>query len=375
MCVAGLVFWTPSELVEVMGTVAPDYAAFKVLMQRVEDGGIAVHSAALLLPELFAGTDPGLRHTCLSVPDAGSNPDSRRAWVMHLPWQEQGHKAMLEEVQGGHKRRGGPKKRKVREEGAVGAETTAKAPRSARKVKPASYADVDGDATGCEDHDVGCERMLAVPVQAADVAPSRRFRARSAALAAEMDASPDQAPSHVAGSVHSRGAGAGQCITEAAGADADLHGETAAMRAHGGEATPEAVLKTVARAGAGARAPAMQSPGLALSGGKQRVVDTAVVSDQAAARADCQGGAPSHSGRNRRRGLLDPAFSVDLPVAAAPATPDPIIPAGSSMPGEVRTVAEGCASKSPGLKASKSRPLEKLSLLERLRAGLESDSD
>lgn len=374
-CFVGLVFWTPAELVEVLGAVAPDYAAFKVLMQRIEDGAIAVHSAAVLVPELFAGGDPGLRHTCLGVPDAGGDPDGRHTWVMHLPWQEQGHKSMLEDMHGGGKRRGGPRKRKAHQEGAVNAETTAKAHRRAHKVTPAPKAGMGRDATGCEVGQVGCQGLPAVPVQTADAAPSRRTLAWTRAGSAERDAAPDRAPRQAAGSLDSRRADTGQRISDAAQADAALRDDTAAMRAHDGEATPEVIRKTVAGEGRGARAPAVQGPGLPHPHGQGRVVETAVLSAEAAPRVECQGGPTSQSRRNRRRGLLDPAFAPDLPPAPAPATPDAILPVGSSTPGEVQNVAEGGASKSPGFRASKSQALEDRSLLERLRAGLESDSD
>lgn len=346
---------------EALGAVAPDYKACKALVRRLAGGSVALHSAAVLLPELFAGGDPGLAQTCLDVPEGDG--DSRHAWVMGLPWQEQGHKAMVEEIRRGSRAQKASRKRKGPRNGDEG--TPAKVSRRTRK--------------GQAGEEVGAVRVEEAARGGADATPVQRLRARSRALAAELAVSKDDLRKDGATITLSPGQDAAQGSPQQAGTD--LHGDVqpaAGPNRSGAVLEPDLPVRTMAQAACYNTMARAVSGSPSLAGGTQDVGSPPVLSGHVAAPGHCQASGSGQPRRARRRGLMDPAFAVDVSgsaVAPAPA----VAPAGSPeapvVPSVVHSVPERRATKYPALKATQSQPLEKPSLLERLRAGLESDSD
>ena len=358
-CLAGLVFWTRNELVDALGAVAPDYEACKALVRRLASGSVALHSAAVLLPELFAGGDPGLAQTCLDVPDGDG--DSRHAWVMGLPWQEQGHKAMVEEIRRGSRGQKASRKRKGPRDGDEG--TPAQASRRTRKGQAGEEAGAAEEAA----------------LGGADATPVRRLRARSRALAAELAASKGDLQPDGATVTLSPERDAVQGSPQQAGTD--LHGDVqpaAGPNSSGAVLEPDLPVRTMAQAACSNTMARAVSGSPSLAGGTQGVGSPPVLPGHVASPGHCQASGSSQPRRARRRGLMDPAFAVDVSGSAAARAPA-VAPAGSPeaavVPGVVHRVPESRATKCPALKATQSQALEKPSLLERLRAGLESDSD
>eukprot|EP00892_Ulva_mutabilis_P006390 jgi/Ulvmu1/4122/UM019_0101.1 len=362
----GLVYWTPCELVEALGAIAPDYTAFAVLLQRLEAGSVALRSAAHLLPELFGGADPGLAQTCLSVPGPAASSAERRAWLIGLPWQEQGHKAMLQDCPGGTRRR-----RKKRQASDSDGEPQPKA-RRARRAKAAGVrAAVPQAATASASASqaAAAAAVVAGPAAEAEVLVTpprpRQPRARARQVAAQLATTPQAVAQDSPGGEQGR---------------QEDHGGTGAERGM--------VARDCGRAeaaelwGGGVLAGAGGSPDeaggvrpAALGQDAERETRPVTPGERETSQVRFTAGSPGQLRRRARRGPVDPAFATattdEPPVTTAAA-------AGNSVAGaRVEGGLPGASQKGRAMQdtATKARALQGMSLMDRLRAGLESDSD
>lgn len=379
-CVAGLVYWTPAEFVKAVVAISPDYAAFRTLMQRLEAGSVAVRSAARLLPELYGGSDPGLACTCLSVPGKDTPADMHRDWILGLPWEEQGHKAVLAEGLAGTLRRTASKRRRPSDASNICAEAPPKA-RRARKAQPTSAAHgpaatVAGTARRAVE---GGGAMLPGPQapRSESLLVTGKLHARTRAVATEPGAAPREPHELVEDNAPGVAAGRQPRVLNVGPA---IRSRVAVVR-QGGSASPveqrpgKVLIPELCAPDDVGEVKAIQRTAVTAQG---RSADQDPVQRCEASELHGLESRPNQSRRCVQRNPVDPAFCTMIGNTVVPAPPVvPNIVHGQTNPSIHRW--QTVLAQVGEVNSQESVPVVqtpyKVSLMDRLRAGLESDSD